>query len=175
MLTTYITQRKQTSLGRLQDVWRRSWLLTTKPDIFKTSGRRRRIYDVLKTSNLHRLEDVRFITSWRSLFYNVLKTSQLRRLEDVGFTSSWRCLIYNVLETSVLRRLEDVSSTTSSRFTTFWRRLIYDILKMSDLQLLDDPCKTTSVEEATSAQRQRKLVILILYCLKYWENFKCSA
>ena len=97
------TQWTQTSLGRL----------TTKPDVFTTSGRRSRIYDVLKTSYLRRLEDVRFITSWRRLFYDVLKTSDLRRLEDVGFTSSWRRLIHNVLKTSDLRLLDDLCKTTS--------------------------------------------------------------
>ena len=65
------SQRTQTSSGRLQDVWKRSRRLTIKPDGFRTSGRRRPIYDVLKTSYLRRLEDVRFLTSWRRLIYDV--------------------------------------------------------------------------------------------------------
>ena len=96
--------------------------------------------------------------------------SDLRRHEDtLLIMTSWRRLIYDVLKTSDLRRLQDV------RFSTFWRRLIYDVLKTSDLRLLDDLYKTTSVEEVMSAQRQKKLFFLILYCLKYSENFKCSA
>ena len=54
------TQRTQTSLRRLQDVLKRSRRLATKQDVVTTSGKRRRIYDVLKTSDLRRLEDVRF-------------------------------------------------------------------------------------------------------------------
>ena len=38
---------------------------------------RRRIYDVLKTSDVPRLEDVQFTTPWRRLIYDVLKTSDL--------------------------------------------------------------------------------------------------
>ena len=45
-------------LRRLHVVLRRSRRLTTKPDVVKTSGERRLIYDVLRTSNLQRLEDV---------------------------------------------------------------------------------------------------------------------
>ena len=113
-LVRYFTsQRTQASLGRLQDVCKRPQRLTTKPDVFTASGRRRRIYNVLKRSNLHRLEDVQFITSWRRLFYDVLKTSDLRRLEDAGFTSSWRRPIYIVLKTSDLRLRKDVWFTTS--------------------------------------------------------------
>ena len=110
-----LSQPTQISLRRFQDVWKRSRRLTTKPDVFRASGRWRRIYNVLKTSYLRRLEDVRFITSWRCLTYDVLKMSDLRRLEDVGFTSSWRRLIHNVLKTSDLWRLEDVWFTTSRR------------------------------------------------------------
>ena len=134
----------------------------------------RRLQDVWqKTSDLRRIEDVLFTSSWRRPISNILKTSYLRRLEDVGFTLSWRRLIYNVLKTSDFWRLGDVW------FTKFWRRLIYDVLKTSDLRLLDDLCKTTSVEEAMSAQCQNvfiiKIYFLILYFLKYWENLKCSA
>ena len=57
------TQRTQTSLRRLQDVLKRSRRLATKQDVVTTSGKRRRIYDVLKTSDLRRLEDVQFTTS----------------------------------------------------------------------------------------------------------------
>ena len=57
---------------------------------------RRRIYDVLKMSDLRRLEDVQFGTSWKRLIYNVFRTSDLRRHKDRRFTSSWRHLIYSV-------------------------------------------------------------------------------
>ena len=46
------TQPTQMSLRRLQDVLKRSRRLTTKQDVITTSGKRRRIYDVLKTSDL---------------------------------------------------------------------------------------------------------------------------
>ena len=150
-------------------------------DVYRTSSGRlkkvatsydqtRRLYNVWqKSSDLWCLEDVLFTSSWRHPIYNVLKTSVLRRLEDVWFTTSRRRRIYIVFKTSYLQRLEDVW------FMTCWRRLIYDVLKTSDLRLLDDLCKKTSVEEATSAQRQNELFFLILYCLKYWEKFKCSA
>ena len=39
-------------------------------------------------SVLRRLEDVKFKTSWRRLIYDVLKTSDLWRLEDVCKTKS---------------------------------------------------------------------------------------
>ena len=52
-----LTQRTQTSLRRLQDVLR-SRRLTTKQDVVTTTGKKRQIYDVLKTSDLQRLEDV---------------------------------------------------------------------------------------------------------------------
>ena len=58
-----LAQRTQTSLRRLQDVLKRSRRFTTKPDVVTTSGKRRRIYDVLKTSDLRHLEDVQFGTS----------------------------------------------------------------------------------------------------------------
>ena len=58
-----LTQLTQTSLRRLQDVLKRSRRLTTKQDVVTTSGKRRRIYGVLKTSDLRRLEDVQFTTS----------------------------------------------------------------------------------------------------------------
>ena len=44
-------QSTQTSLRRLQDVLKSSRRLTTKQDVVMTSGKRRQIYDVLKTSN----------------------------------------------------------------------------------------------------------------------------
>ena len=47
-----VSQWTQTSLRNLQDVLKRSRGLMTKPDVVKTSGRRRLIYDVLKTSDL---------------------------------------------------------------------------------------------------------------------------
>ena len=101
----------------VQDALKRSWSLTTKQDVVTTSGKWRRIYDVLKTSDLRRLEDVQFATSWKRLIYNVYRTCNLRRLEDVWFTLSWRRPIYDMLKTSYLWRLEDVW------FMTSWRRL----------------------------------------------------
>ena len=69
-----------TPLRRLQDVLKRSRHLTTKQDVVTTSGKRHRIYDVLKTSDLRSLKDVEFT--------NVFKTSDLRRLQDVWFLTS---------------------------------------------------------------------------------------
>ena len=94
------TQWTQTSFRRLQGVLKRSRRLMTKPDVVKTSGKRRLIYDVMKTSDLRRLEDVVFKTSWRRPIYFVLRTSNLRRPPDVWFTTSWRRPIYVVLKTS---------------------------------------------------------------------------
>ena len=51
------TQRTQTSFRRLQDVLKRSRRLASKPDVVTTSGRRHRIYDVLRTSDLRCHED----------------------------------------------------------------------------------------------------------------------
>ena len=99
--------------------------LTTKPDIVEKSGKRRLIYDILKTSYLRRLEDVQFTRSWRRLICDVLRISDLRCLEDVQFMSSWKRPIYDVLRTSNLRRRQDVWLTTS------WGRPIYIIFKTS--------------------------------------------
>ena len=99
-----LSQQAQTSLN----VLKRSPHLTTTPDIITTSGKRRRIYNVLKASNLCCLEVVQSTMSWRRLIYVVLKTSNLQHLEDVWFTTSWGRLIYDVLKTSNLCRLEDV-------------------------------------------------------------------
>ena len=74
------TQLTQTSLKRLQDVLKRSRHLTIKQDVITTSGKRRRIYNVLKMSDLCRLLG--------RPIYDVLKTSNLRRFEDVQFTLS---------------------------------------------------------------------------------------
>ena len=63
LLSNKLSQRTQTSLRRLQDVLKRSRRLTTKQDVVTTSGKRRLIYDNLKTSDLRRLEDVEFATS----------------------------------------------------------------------------------------------------------------
>ena len=53
------TQRTQTSLRRLQDVLKRSRHDVLQPNKMSSQRlERRRIYDVLKTSNLRRLEDV---------------------------------------------------------------------------------------------------------------------
>ena len=56
-------QLTQTSLRRLQDALKRSRRLTNKQDVVTTSGKGRRIYDVLKTSDLRRHEDVQFTKS----------------------------------------------------------------------------------------------------------------
>ena len=61
-----------------------------------------------KTSNLQRLEDVWFTSSWRRQICDVLKTSDLLRLQDVWSTTFWRRPIYFVLKTSNYERLEDV-------------------------------------------------------------------
>ena len=110
-------QRTQTSLRCLQDILKRSRRLTTKQDVFRTSGLRRP-EDVwlrhFEMSNLGRLKNVWFTTSSGRLIYNVLKTSDLRRLEDFQFTTSWGRLNYDVFRTSGLRRPEDVW------FTSFW-------------------------------------------------------
>ena len=113
----HLIQWKQKSLRRLQDVLKMSRRLTTKQDVATTSGKRRSIYDVLKTCDLRHLDDVQFRTSWRCLIYDILRTSDLRCLEDVRFTLSWRRPIHDVLKTSDLWLLVDVW------FTTTWRRL----------------------------------------------------
>ena len=142
----YTSQPTQASLTRLQDVLIKSRRLTTKQDVVTTSGKWRRIYDVLKTSGLRLLEDVQFTMSWRRLIYVVLKTSNLQRLEDVWFTTSSGRLVFNILKASDLWRLEDV--------------------------LKQHLCSNVV---ATSIQRRKKWLFLILYCLKYSENFKCSS
>ena len=83
-----LTQPTQTSLRCLQDVLKRSRCITTKQDVVTTSGKRCQIYDVLKTSDLRRLEDNHFTTSWRRLIYDVFPMSGLRRPEDVWFMLS---------------------------------------------------------------------------------------
>ena len=77
-------------LRRLQKVLKRSKRLLTKQDVVTTSGKRRRMCDVLKTFDLDHLEDDQFSMSWRRLIYEVLRTSDLRRFEITRFTSSWR-------------------------------------------------------------------------------------
>ena len=134
----------------LQDVLKRPWRLTTKQDVVTTPGKRRRIYNVLKTSNLRSLEDVWFpediwfTSSWKCWICDVLKTSDLRHLHDVWFMTSCRRPIYIFLQTSNLQCLEDVW------FTTSWRRLIYDVLKMSLKRCLYSNVIVTSI------QRRRK-------------------
>ena len=121
------TEVSKTSSGRLKNV-------TTSYD------QTRFCQDVWrKTSDLRRLEDVLFTSSWRSLIYDVLRTSNLRRLEDVQFTSSWGRPIYDIFTTSDLRRLDDVW------FLTSWKHPICVVLKTSNLRRLQDVCKTTSV------------------------------
>ena len=58
-----ISQRTQMPLRRLHAALKRSRRLTTKHDVVTTSGKRRQIYDILKTSDLLHLEDVWFTTS----------------------------------------------------------------------------------------------------------------
>ena len=121
------TDVSKTSSGRLKKV-------TTS---YKQTRPRHGVWK--KMSDLRRLEDVWFTSSWRCPVYNVLKTSDLRRLEDVQFATSWKRLIYNVFRRFDLRRLEDV------QFMLSWRRPIYDVLKTSDLWRLEDVCKMTFV------------------------------
>ena len=107
----------KTSLGRLKKV-------TTSYD------QTRRLHDIWKkTSDLRRLKNLLFTSSWRSSIY------------DVWFTTSSGRLVYDVLKTSDLRCLEDV------QFTTPWRRLIYDVLKTSDLWRLEDVCKSIDLNK----------------------------
>ena len=125
--------------------------LPVHTDFFKTSsGRLKKVttsydqtrhrHDVWKRmSDLERLEDIWFTSSWRRSVCGVLKTSDLWRLQDVWFTTSRRCPIYIVLKTSNLRRLEDVW------FKTSWKRLIYDVFKTSVKQRLCSNVVATSI------------------------------
>ena len=114
-LTKITTSYHQTT--RCQDVWKKTSDLWRLEDVLFTSSWRRPIYEVLKNSDL-----------------DVLRTSDLRRLQDlcrlevVQFKTSWRWLIYNVLRTSDLQRLQDV------QFTSSWGRPICDVFKTSDLR-----------------------------------------
>ena len=123
----------KTSSGRLKKT-------TTSYDQIRhhhESGKRRPIYDVLKTSDLRRLQGVQFRTSWRRLIYDVFRTSGLRCLQDVRFTSSWRRPISIILKTSHLRRLEDVW------FMMSCGRLISNTLNTPDLRRLENVQFTT--------------------------------
>ena len=146
-----ISQQKQTSSRRLQDVLKRSRRLTTKHDVVKTSGKRRRICDLLNTSDLHRLT-----TSLRRLIYVVLKTSNLRCLGNVWFTTCSGRLIYDVWKTSDLRRLEDVQYTTS------WRRLIYDVLRTS----VNGVCVATSQRRLYNVKRNCFFLFCTLWIIQ---------
>ena len=53
----FYSQWTQMHLRRPQDVLKMSRRLATKPDVVTTSGKRCFIYDVLKTSDLRRLEE----------------------------------------------------------------------------------------------------------------------
>ena len=108
-----ISQQIKTSFRRLRGVLKRSQCLTTKSNVITTSGRRRRICDILKTSDLPHLENVWFTASWGSLIYVILKTSELQRLRYVWFTASWRRPIYGALKMSYLRRPEDICKAKS--------------------------------------------------------------
>ena len=144
----------------------------TKQDFFTTFGKRHQIYDVLKTSYLLRLEDVQFTTSWRRPIYVVLKTSNLRRLEDVLFTTSWRRLIYDVLKTSVnpliWTKFHTYVLTSTAALKIIWRFQTIQNQKNNFFRRCKDVV-------ATSIQRRKKEFFLILYCLKYSENFKCFS
>ena len=148
------SQRTHTSLKRLQDVLKKSWYLTIKPDVVTTCCKRRLIYDVLKTcktSYERCLEEVWLTLSWRHLIYDILKTSNLHCLEDVRFTMSWRRLTYDVLKTSNLWRLEDI------QFRMSWRGFY--------LQRLQDVCKTRLCSNVvvTSLKRRKKWIFLIIF------------
>ena len=113
-------------------------------------------------SDLRRLEEVQFTTSWRRLIYDFLRTSDLRRHEHVRFTSSWRRPIYDLLKTSDLRYLVDVW------FTTSWNRPFYDSLKTPVKWRL---CSNVVV---ASMQCRKKWLFLILYSVKYSLTFSCG-
>ena len=115
-----------------------------------------------KAPDLRRLKNVRVMSSRRRSIHDVLKTTNLRCIKDVRFTSSSRRLTYTDLKTSDLRCPKDVW------FTTSWRRLIYNVLKTSVKRRL-----YSSVVVSTLIQCRKKWFFLILYCLKYSENFKC--
>ena len=139
-----MTQRTETSLRRLRDVLKRLRRLTTKPDVLTTPGRRRLIYDVLKSSDLRRLQNVRFTsscwfaTSWRHQIHDVLEKSVYNVLKTFCLWSFGGRLIYHVLKTSNFRRLKDIE------FTSSWRRLICDVLRTSVLRRLEDVWFATS-------------------------------
>ena len=126
-----ISQLTQTSLRRLQDVLKRSRDLTTKPDVVKSSYRRRLIYCVLKASDFRCLKDVRFTTFWRRSIYDVLKTSDLRCLEEVRFTTSWRRLINAQLAHDVVATLGFgyiLVATSDNVVTTLSQRCASDVI-----------------------------------------------
>ena len=96
-----------------------------------------------------------------------------RRLHDVWQKKSDLYYLENVwLITSSRRLIYDISS--------FWRRRIYLALRTSDLWRSEDAWFTTSWRclwnkvAATPTPLQNKL-FFILFCLKFSENFKCSA
>ena len=101
-------------------------------------------------------------TSLRRL-QDVLKRSRHLMTKQEFVTSDRRRQIYDTLKMSDLCRLEGV------QFTTSWRRLIYDVLKTSVKQ-----CLYSNVV-SISMQRRKIWVFIILYCLKYSENFESSC
>ena len=153
------------------DVWKKTSDLQRVEDVWFTSSWKRPTYDVLKTFDLRCHQDVWFTMSWRRLIYVILKTSNLGCLENVWFTTSSGRLIYDVLKTSDLPRLEHIHSRCLEDvwFMMSWRRLIYDVLKTSVKRRL---C-SNFVE--TSIQRRKKWFFFILYCVKYSENSKFSS
>ena len=150
----------------------RSRRLTAKQDALTTSGKRRQIYNFLKTSDLHCFKDVHFKTSGRCLIYVIFRTFGLQRLKDVWFALSWRRPICDILKTSDLQRLQNVW------FMTSWRRPIYVVLKTSNLRRLEDVCKTTFVEERRSyVYTTSKEMVVSYFVLSeiFRKFFKCSS
>ena len=118
--------------------------------------------DVWKTSSGHLKKVTTSYDQTRRHLHDVWqKKSDLYCLENIWLITSSRRLIY------------DISS--------FWRRRIYLALRTSDLWRSEDAWFTTSCRclwnkvAATPTQLQNKLFFLILFCLKFSENFKWSA
>ena len=155
MIVELIKSHQVDTRGNMNVLWmstqRTQTSLRCLQDVLKRSRRLTTKPDVVKTSGKE------------FLIYDVLKTSYLRCLEDVQFTTSWRHPIYDVLRTSDIRPLQKVW------FMLSWGPPIYDVFKTSVKWRL---CSNGLV---TSIQRQKKRFFLILYYLKYSENFRCSC
>ena len=102
-------------------------------DAFKaSSGRLKKV-----TKSFDQTKRRHNIWKWRRI-YNVLKTSDLRRLEDVQFTTSWKSLIYNVVRMSDIWRLEDFCKTTfvyqrCSDFYTTSKKMLVSYFVLSEI------------------------------------------